>query len=771
MTMKKTLAFLTALTMLGACAAAQPEILTLSSISVSAEVVEGTYDENITYMNYGDHIEITDCYWYRQGTIVIPAAIDGVPVTKIGDGAFKDCKVMTGIYLPDTVTEIGDEAFSGNIAMFAIHLPNNLQSIGDSAFAGIKDIECVRIPSSVQYMGEEVFRDSSLKAIYLGDGITEISAGAFAGAAELEELYLPPSLKRIGSNAFAGCDALSRVTYPGSAEEWNAIFMGSGNEALASALIQCEYNDGVVVERENIFVENEDNWSFRNGEIDAYALTDEHYAMLTEGLSNTQKSGVDSLLNGTCYGCCYGMAVSSILASAGYLDPSDFYEGAECLNDIPLNETAISVVSYYFMTQELYMHYEAYGTDLRGYQTGDSLRKLLYCLEDGSPTLISFFVTVNDTTGYGGGHAIVGYDVEYGSWVYGDTTYDGRVLTYDNNDNTFADEYCLYFNSETYEAVIPAYNEDGVALAFVTDDLDYLNFQGMYAQGTVYEEPEEFTAILSSDVLLNDHTLQAARITDGTWTADGEVESTVLTDGIFLKIALPDKEDGYVLTYDQPQDADTSVSYENHLISVDGTAIRDCMASPDGYAAMTGVASDYMMEIVSNEGYYYTDWYEITVSGHADSASLEMTEDGYLLTSDNLQEITALAKNDNAEASLTFSTDAESVLLYEVNETTLAAAIDTDGDGTFETTIAQSQYLGDVNLDGSADATDASEILVAAAAEGSGNDSGFTDSQKANADVNGDGASDATDAALVLEYAAYTGSGGTMTIEEFLKER
>ncbi len=79
-----------------------------------------------------------------------------------------------------------------------------------------------------------------------------------------------------------------------------------------------------------------------------------------------------------------------------------------------------------------------------------------------------------------------------------------------------------------------------------------------------------------------------------------------------------------------------------------------------------------------------------------------------------------------------------------------------------------SSSLGDVNLDGNVDAADAAAILIAAAAVGSGAESGLDAEQEALADLNADGAFDASDAALVLQYAAYAGAGGDATIEEFL---
>lgn len=77
--------------------------------------------------------------------------------------------------------------------------------------------------------------------------------------------------------------------------------------------------------------------------------------------------------------------------------------------------------------------------------------------------------------------------------------------------------------------------------------------------------------------------------------------------------------------------------------------------------------------------------------------------------------------------------------------------------------------LGDANEDTLVDASDAADILVAAAKIGSGADSGLSESQLAAADVNGDGAIDATDAAAILSYAAAIGSGNAdAKLEDFI---
>ena len=62
-----------------------------SAITVSAaeEYTVETY-ESLTYLKYSDHVEISGCD-KSVTEVVIPGEIEGLPVTSIGDHAFKYC--------------------------------------------------------------------------------------------------------------------------------------------------------------------------------------------------------------------------------------------------------------------------------------------------------------------------------------------------------------------------------------------------------------------------------------------------------------------------------------------------------------------------------------------------------------------------------------------------------------------------------------------------------------------------------------------------------
>ena len=83
-------------------------------------------------------------------------------------------------------------------------------------------------------------------------------------------------------------------------------------------------------------------------------------------------------------------------------------------------------------------------------------------------------------------------------------------------------------------------------------------------------------------------------------------------------------------------------------------------------------------------------------------------------------------------------------------------------------TAPETIVLGDLDGNGEANSTDASMILVAAAASGLYGSDGLTDAQRKAADVNGDGDVNSTDASLVLVYAALSGLGQEVTFEELI---
>jgi len=69
--------------------------------------------------------------------LVIPDAIDGIPVVAIDDRAFEYCHSLKSIKFPNSITKIGNYAFFFCLGLEEIKLPRNLKSIGDYAFMNV----------------------------------------------------------------------------------------------------------------------------------------------------------------------------------------------------------------------------------------------------------------------------------------------------------------------------------------------------------------------------------------------------------------------------------------------------------------------------------------------------------------------------------------------------------------------------------------------------------------------------------------------------------
>ena len=154
--MKKHLLLLfTALLPLVASAQAKVEIDGIWYNLVSmAKVAEVTFKGD-SYDSYNEY----------SGSITIPATVtyEGVTcsVKNIGDEAFRRCRSLTSITIPEGVTSIETLSFSGCSSLTSINIPESVTSIGYSAFYGCSRLTTIVLPKSVTYIGYEAFANCS----------------------------------------------------------------------------------------------------------------------------------------------------------------------------------------------------------------------------------------------------------------------------------------------------------------------------------------------------------------------------------------------------------------------------------------------------------------------------------------------------------------------------------------------------------------------------------------------------------------------------------
>lgn len=147
---------------------------------------------NFTYTDKGSTITIDDFTHYIKGDIVVPATINGKPVTEIGPRAFFACRRITSISLPDSVTRIGDSAFSVCDKMLSVNIPSGVTAIEDQTFYNCRALEQLSLPA----------------------GITRIGAGAFQSCTSLKSFELPPLVTTFSQNMLGSCMSLTSITIP-----------------------------------------------------------------------------------------------------------------------------------------------------------------------------------------------------------------------------------------------------------------------------------------------------------------------------------------------------------------------------------------------------------------------------------------------------------------------------------------------------------------------------------------------------------------------------
>ena len=225
--------------------------------------------EGLRYETADGAVTITGFTSDLTGKVTVPAEIDGLPVTKIGEGAFKYNFKITEVTLPDSITELGKLAFKSCGKMTKATLPKNLTAIPESCFEECRKLESLVIPEPVKSLGELAFAQClALADLTVPEGLETVGEDAFLNTPWLEakraenpfviinhvlidgkacsgDITIPSDVTVIGPSAFAHDYYLKNVLVPENVKEIARLgfFNCTGLESITVLNPECKIYD------------------------------------------------------------------------------------------------------------------------------------------------------------------------------------------------------------------------------------------------------------------------------------------------------------------------------------------------------------------------------------------------------------------------------------------------------------------------------------------------------------------------------------------------
>lgn len=247
-------------------------------------------------------------------------------VTEIDDAAFRNCRKLTSITIPEGIVRIGKLAFAECSSLTSITIPktvtqieSGIVDIGDNYYYGHLFTNC---PSLTSIVVEGY--NPRYKTTQKGNGIIDkISDTLIAGD---QTTIIPDSVTSIGNYAFASCDALTSITIPDSVRSIR-LEAFRGCRALTSVTIDSEIPDRLALPSSWTYINvnvNNPNYCSRSG-----VLFDKNQTKLIQYPIGKQgayviPNSVTSIENFAFY-CCHKLTSITIPNSVTSIGRDAFY--------------------------------------------------------------------------------------------------------------------------------------------------------------------------------------------------------------------------------------------------------------------------------------------------------------------------------------------------------------------------------------------------------------------------------------------------------------
>ena len=184
--------------------------------------------------------------------VVIPAKINGVAVTKLADGIFRNNADIASVTFDGGFESYDAKLFQGCISLKRLVISGTYDKqlyylFGD----GINDIPEslteISFAKNSNYVDGTIFKNTVANhtvTFVIPDGTTKILSNQFNGYNYMKAVRIPDSVTSIGSSAFSDCSGIKSIYYTGDVAGWCGI-TGLVNIASPSHAL---YIDGKKVE-------------------------------------------------------------------------------------------------------------------------------------------------------------------------------------------------------------------------------------------------------------------------------------------------------------------------------------------------------------------------------------------------------------------------------------------------------------------------------------------------------------------------------------------
>ena len=211
---------------------AKDESVTSININKKTKIIAGgafRYCKNLEEINIPDSVISIgeECFWNCNNLTNVTV---GSRVKKIGTHAFNRCEKIQ-------FNEYGNAFYLGNssnpyyaliraidIKIESVDIHEKTKIIAARAFADCVNLEEVTLPDEVTIIDLSTFSGcTNLKRVALSRNTTKIGDYVFGDCSSLTEISIPDSVKSIGLSAFGGCKILTSITIPNG-----IMYIGSG---------------------------------------------------------------------------------------------------------------------------------------------------------------------------------------------------------------------------------------------------------------------------------------------------------------------------------------------------------------------------------------------------------------------------------------------------------------------------------------------------------------------------------------------------------------